>query len=109
VTAACLAAASPTTIALAQTTPLPPLSVEAAPQRKKAAPAPGKKSGGTAVAPAPAVQATPAITVPAANARGDIGYNATRTSTATKTDTPLLNVPQSVSVVTQEQIKDQSF
>jgi outer membrane receptor for ferric coprogen and ferric-rhodotorulic acid len=88
VTAACLAAASPTTIALAQTTPLPPLSVEAAPQRKKAA---------------------PAITVPAANARGDIGYNATRTSTATKTDTPLLNVPQSVSVVTQEQIKGQSF
>jgi catecholate siderophore receptor len=34
------------------------------------------------------------------------GYLATRTSTATKTDTPLINVPQSVSVVTKEQIKD---
>jgi catecholate siderophore receptor len=109
VTAACLAAASPATIALAQTTPLPPLSVEAKQQKMKATPAPAKKSGGAVAAPAPAVQAAPAITIPAPNARGDIGYNATRTSMATKTDTPLLNVPQSVSVVTQEQIKDQSF
>jgi outer membrane receptor protein involved in Fe transport len=111
VTAACLAAASPATIALAQTAPaqsppsqsapLPPLSVEAKQQKKKATPAPAKKSG-AAVA-APAVPATPAVTVPAPNASGDIGYNATRTSTATKTDTPLRNVPQSVSVVTQDQ------
>ena len=55
VTAACLAAASPATIALAQTTPLPPLSVEAKQQKKKAAPAPAKKSGSTAVAPAAAL------------------------------------------------------
>ena len=36
------------------------------------------------------------------------GYQATRSSTATKTDTPLIDVPQSVSVVTQEQMSDQS-
>jgi catecholate siderophore receptor len=34
------------------------------------------------------------------------GYQATRTSTATKTDTPLRDVPQAVTVVTKEQIKD---
>jgi catecholate siderophore receptor len=37
---------------------------------------------------------------------GDVGYVATRTSTATKTDTPLRDVPQSVSVATKEQLKD---
>lgn len=36
------------------------------------------------------------------------GYQAKRSLTATKTDTPLIDVPQSVSVVTQEQIIDQS-
>jgi catecholate siderophore receptor len=36
------------------------------------------------------------------------GYQAKRSSTATKTDTPLIDVPQSVSVVTQAQISDQS-
>lgn len=36
------------------------------------------------------------------------GYQAKRSSTATKTDTSLIDVPQSVSVVTQEQISDQS-
>jgi len=36
------------------------------------------------------------------------GYQTTRSSTATKTDTPLIDVPQSVSVVTQEQMSDQS-
>ncbi len=40
---------------------------------------------------------------------GDTGYSATHTSTATKTDTPLINIPQSITVVTKEFIKDQSF
>lgn len=39
----------------------------------------------------------------------DSGYKAERTTTATKTDTPLLDVPQSVSVVNQDQIKDQAM
>lgn len=36
-------------------------------------------------------------------------YRVTRSKVATKTDTPLRNVPQSVSVVTDEQIRDQSM
>jgi catecholate siderophore receptor len=38
-----------------------------------------------------------------------IGYLQKRTRTATKTDTPLIDTPQSVSVVTQQQIRDQGF
>lgn len=37
----------------------------------------------------------------------DKSYHATQTSTATRTDTPLINIPQSLAVVTQEQIQDQ--
>lgn len=95
---------------------LPPLVVDApakkaAPKKKTAA----KKSAPTA-APAPqAQQPTPPPTQTSTgpygtpNAQGVIGYVATRSTTATKTDTPLLDVPQSVSVVTREQIKDQSM
>ncbi|MDP3086844.1 MAG: TonB-dependent siderophore receptor [Methylotenera sp.] len=36
------------------------------------------------------------------------GYNAKRSSTATKTDTKLRDVPQAIAVITQEQIVDQS-
>jgi catecholate siderophore receptor len=38
-----------------------------------------------------------------------IGYKAENTATATKTDTPLLDVPQSVSVVTRARIEDQAL
>ncbi|MFM8812270.1 MAG: TonB-dependent receptor plug domain-containing protein, partial [Methylophilaceae bacterium] len=34
------------------------------------------------------------------------GYQAKRSVTATKTDTPLLNVPQSVTVITRDQMQD---
>jgi catecholate siderophore receptor len=58
----------------------------------------------------PALEANAqSVTLDAINVQGDsgtVGYLATRTSTATKTDTPLRDVPQSVSVITQEQIKD---
>ncbi|PPC94340.1 MAG: TonB-dependent siderophore receptor [Methylotenera sp.] len=37
------------------------------------------------------------------------GYQAKRSTTATKTDTELRDVPQAISVVTQDQIKDQSI
>ena len=36
-----------------------------------------------------------------------VGYLATQSATATKTDTPILTTPQSISVVTQDQIQDQ--
>ena len=81
--------------------PLPPLSVEA----KK--PVPQKKVRQPPQPPpwAPPPPAAPTLSIPAPNAKGDIGYDATRTPTATKTDTPLRNVPQSVSVVTDQQIR----
>lgn len=41
-------------------------------------------------------------------ARSDRGYRARRTSTATRTDTPLIEVPQSVSVVTREELSDRA-
>lgn len=37
------------------------------------------------------------------------GYLTTGSTTATKTDTPLLDTPQTVNVVTREQIEDQAF
>jgi catecholate siderophore receptor len=39
---------------------------------------------------------------------GDKSYLAQRTSTATKTNTPIIDIPQSIDVVTQEQIKDRA-
>ncbi|PAT35669.1 TonB-dependent siderophore receptor [Vandammella animalimorsus] len=66
-------------------------------------------------APAPAraadasVQTLPAVTVQAApeTATGPVpGYAARRSATATKTDTPLLETPQSISVVGAEEIED---
>jgi catecholate siderophore receptor len=38
---------------------------------------------------------------------GTVGYYANSTSSATKTNTPLINIPQSVSVLTKEYIQDQ--
>ncbi|WP_291167488.1 TonB-dependent siderophore receptor [Hyphomicrobium sp.] len=46
--------------------------------------------------------------IPQPDAQGDIGYRATKSSSSTKTDTPLRNVPQSISVVTDKQIRDQA-
>jgi catecholate siderophore receptor len=40
---------------------------------------------------------------------GTVGIYANSTSVATKTNTPILNIPQSLSVVTREFIRDQSF
>src|SRR5262245_14195755 len=40
------------------------------------------------------------------DASGTVGYLATRISTATKTDTPLINIPQSITVVTRQHIQD---
>jgi catecholate siderophore receptor len=37
------------------------------------------------------------------------GYRATDTATATKTDTPLIDIPQSVTVITAQQLRDQAM
>lgn len=49
-------------------------------------------------------------TLPAVTVQGEVdkGYSATRSTTATKTDTPLIDTPQSISVVTKDQIRDQA-
>ena len=52
--------------------------------------------------PAPVVQTA----VVESNPGGDIGYHAQSTSSATKTNTPLRDIPQSVQVVTKRQIQD---
>lgn len=52
----------------------------------------------------PTTQLTPIIVVGQARA-----YRATDTVTATKTDTPLIDIPQSVTVVTARQIRDQAM
>lgn len=59
--------------------------------------------------------ATPVSTLPAVNVVTNaenafgpvVGYRATRSATATKTDTPLAETPQAVTVVTRDQIVDQ--
>lgn len=50
-----------------------------------------------------ASSALPTVTV---TSEGEAGYAAPRSTTATKTDTPLRDTPQSISVVTKEQIRD---
>ena len=40
---------------------------------------------------------------------GTVGYFASSTSVATKTNTPIINIPQSLSVVTRELIRDQNY
>ena len=37
---------------------------------------------------------------------GVVGYSASGTSTATKTNTPIMDIPQSITIVTQQQLKD---
>ena len=115
ITAALLATASPTGMAVAQTaptptTPLPPLSVEAQQPKKKAAPAPAKKSGAV-TAPAPAPAAAPQLTPEqkSANPYADPAapYKVDR-SGSTKLTEPLLNTPKTVTVVPKEVIEDKA-
>lgn len=52
---------------------------------------------------------TVTITATPENPAGPVeGYVATRSSTGTKTNTPLKEIPQSISVITADQIKDQA-
>jgi catecholate siderophore receptor len=58
-------------------------------------------------APPPSPVANPANTQDART--GTVGVYANSTTVATKTNTPLVNIPQSVSVVTKDFIRDQNF
>jgi catecholate siderophore receptor len=58
----------------------------------------------------PPPETTPSVPLSTQDTRAGVtGYVATRSTTATKTDTPLINVPQSVTVLTKEFIRDQNF
>ena len=98
----------------AAATPLPPVTVETTAEPKKA---PAKKKvakqksvSPVASGPAPAQpQPAPSLARGAPNSgTGPVdGYLAEQTTTGTKTDTPLREVPQSVSVVGKQQMRDQ--
>jgi catecholate siderophore receptor len=86
---------------------LPTIRVRAA--RRKP---PARRARVAAPAPvsAPAPSTGQAPTFPSRpDTGGAVGYVATQTSTATKTNTPLINVPQSVTVLTKQFIQDQNF
>ncbi len=101
------------TEAVAQTAPgaapLPPISVEAVrpkPKRTRAA--------STARRPADAAATTaPAVNPPSVNSQnarsGTVGYVTQRITSATKTNTPWINIPQAVTVLTEKFIQDQAF
>ncbi|MCZ7593591.1 MAG: TonB-dependent siderophore receptor [Hyphomicrobium sp.] len=82
-----------------------------APKKKSAAkkkPAPTTTAVATPdTAPAQPTQSSSGGPLGNPNPGGVVGYLATQTSTATKTDTPLIDIPQSITVVTKEQAKDQ--
>jgi catecholate siderophore receptor len=96
---------------------LPPISVTAPEAKRRAASAPAQRAdrGGarrrTQAARRPEPQAAPkAAFAESQDARtGTVGIYANSTSVATKTNTPLVNIPQSLSVITKDFIKDQSF
>jgi iron complex outermembrane receptor protein len=72
-----------------------------------AAPAAAASAPSTSEPTLPAVRARAGA--PAEDAAGPVsGYAARRSATATKTDTPLSEVPQSISVIGAEQLRDQA-
>ena len=84
-------------------TALPPVSVDAAKKKpRRAARAAPSRETAPVVAQQP--QAKPADTHDART--GTVGYYANSTSVATKSNTPLLNIPQSVNVITRDFIQD---
>jgi catecholate siderophore receptor len=90
-------------------------TIEVTVQSKKAAAK--KKAAVPAAQPQPVVAPEPPEPAASAETSGDAdgglssggvdGYRATRTSTGTKTDTPLLDVPQAITVITEERARDQ--
>ena len=93
------------------TTPLPAVTVEAAPVQKKAAKKKTDaktKSGPQVSGPAPAPKPTDTDNGAGETATGPVnGIVATRSATGTKTDTPLIETPQSISVITADRIEQQ--
>jgi catecholate siderophore receptor len=83
---------------------LPTIRIGAARTKPKPKPRPVQ-----VVQPAPATSAALAAPDTQDSRTGTVGIYANSTSIATKVNTPLVNIPQSVNVATKEYIKDQGF
>ncbi len=95
---------------------LPPVVVSPSEKKPKKKPHQASDSAARARRAAQAPVRTPVTPVEAAWAgssqtarTGTVGYYQNSTSVATKTNTPLLNIPQSVSVLTREFLNDQAL
>lgn len=87
---------------------LPPVVVNQPAQRRRAATQRAPRAARTVVAPRPVAQ-PPRSNVFVESPRGPIqGYVANRSSTGTKTNTPINETPQSITVIGAEQIRDQA-
>lgn len=108
-------AAPPDAPAASPATPLPALEVTAKKDTKKKAgqkkTPPAKATAAKKAPPAPPEPETPKLadvgSGPGTGTGPVEGYVATQTTTGAKSDTPLKEIPQSISVVGQEQIRDQ--
>ncbi len=107
VTAACLLAASPTSLAIAQsasgTSPLPPLSVEANSAKKRAASSPTATAGSAAPAPAPTPEqkaASPYVDAGAPYKVQESGSN--------KITEPLADTPKTITAISKEVLEDKA-
>jgi catecholate siderophore receptor len=98
--------------------PLPPVTVTSPEARRRASSAPVHRADRgpqrrrvqTAHRPEPMAPITPTPFAVSQDARtGTVGVYTNSTSVATKTNTPLVNIPQSLSVITKDFIQDQSF
>src|ERR1041384_9484 len=104
---------APATTALPGSSQLPPVRIDE-PERKPSrnAGTPSNREAATTVrrreAP-PAPEKTALILDPQDARTGNVGVYRNSTSIATKVNTPLVNIPQSITVVTKDFIKDQSF
>ena len=96
---------------------LPPVQVTAPEERRRANSAAAQRADRTgqrrraqAARRPPQSEPAPKAFTESQDARtGTVGVYANSTSVATKTNTPLVNIPQSVTVVTKDFIRDQSF
>jgi catecholate siderophore receptor len=95
---------------------LPPIQVTAPEAKRRANGAPAQRADRSAqrrssqTARRPESTPAPKAFAVSQDARtGTVGVYANSTSSATKTNTPLVNIPQSVSVVTKDFIRDQNF
>src|SRR5258706_836969 len=96
--------------------PLPPIQITAPEAKRRANSAPAQRADrGAQRSRSQAARKPEPTTAPKAFAvsqdarTGTVGYYANSTSVATKTNTALINIPQSISVITKDFIKDQSF